>query len=466
MTSRSPDLWRLTIDDAASLLRSGEVSAVDLTRACLERIDAVEPTLNAFITITAERALAQAAAADRDLAAGHLRGPLHGLPLSLKDLFDVAGLPTTAGGSFDAPAAAHDSAVTARLAAAGTVLLGKTGLHEHAFGVTSDNPHFGAVSNPWAAERIPGGSSGGSAASIAAGCGFGSIGSDTGGSIRIPAALCGVVGLKPTRGRVSLRGAAPLAWTLDHAGPIARSVRDTALLYAAVAGHDPLDPGSRSIPAGDPLAEIDAGVRGLRIGLWRDALEQADAPVRAVVEAAIALLSAEGAAIEEIDLPSVPSLRPPQRTIICSEAYAVHRERLERHPGAYGTDVRERLLVGRELSAADLAVARRTRSELRALFDARLAEFDAVVLPTTVAVAPPREGSGAVETAIRLTMLTSPFNLTGLPAISVPCGLTEGLPVGLQIVGRRWGEARLIRVARAYERARGDFPMPTVPDQG
>ncbi len=436
------------------------VSPVELTRACLERIAEVQPRLRAFVTVTAEVAVAGALAAEREIVAGNYRGPLHGIPLSVKDLFDVAGVPTTAGGGFAVEPATEDSAVAERLRSSGAVLLGKTLLHEFAFGVTSVNPHFGAVRNPWADDRIAGGSSGGSAAAVATGCGFGSIGSDTGGSIRIPAALCGVVGLKPTRGRVSLRGAVPLSWTLDHAGPLARTVRDTALLYGAIAGHDVRDPASRAAPYEDTSEELEAGATGLRIGVWEAAMAQADPPIATLARAAVETLAAAGARVSEVTLPRASELVATQLTILATDAYAFHRERFDSEPERYGEDVRARIARGRDTTGAEYAQARRVRSEVSAAFDQVLASYDAIVLPTTVVAAPRREGADAVATAARLTALTSPFNLTGLPAISVPCGLASALPVGLQLVGARWREARLLRVARAYESARGDLAWP------
>ena len=446
-------------------MRTRAVSPVELAESCLGRISDLETRLNAFTSVMADSAMAEARAAEREIAAGNYRGALHGIPVSVKDLFDVAGVPTTAGSAFPAPAAATDSAVVERLRAGGAVLLGKTGLHELAFGVTSQNPHFGGIANPWALDRIPGGSSGGSAAAVASGGGFGSIGSDTGGSIRIPAALCGVVGLKPTRGRVSLRGAVPLAWTLDHAGPLARTVRDAAILYAAIAGHDARDPGSRSAPYADALVDIDAGAQRLRIGVWRAAMSSAEGDVRAVVDRAIRALAAQGARVEDVELPRTDELLARQLVVIGTEAYAYHRERVEREPERIGPDVLARLQRGKANSGADYASARRARSEIRTAFDALFASYDAVAMPTTVITAPLREGEDAVATAARLTALTSPFNLTGLPAISVPCGLANGMPVGLQLVGRRWHEARLLRAARAYEMDRGPFPLPEVSGQ-
>ena len=444
-----------TIEDAGRLLRRRETSSAELTAACLALIAERDPDLGAFITVTADEAQAAAAAADRELASGHDRGPLHGIPVALKDLFDQAGVPTTAGSRLLGPSVAvEDAAVTARLREAGAVFVGKTNLHEWAFGVTTDNPHFGPARNPWAPARIPGGSSGGSAVALATGMCFASIGSDTGGSIRIPASLCGIVGLKPTRGRVSLRGAVPLSWTLDHAGPMARTVRDAAITLAAIAGHDPRDPGSVDHPVDDYVADLERGVGGLRVGLLVPYfLEQADPTVGAAVRAAVAVLGAAGAIVSELMLPRTDTLRPTQRTILGTDAAAFHRDRIAAHRDGYGIDVAERIDAGMAVTGPEYAIARRVRDELSGAFDAVFETVDLLALPTTPSVAPLREGADAVAAAARLTGLTSPFNLTGLPAISIPCGRDgDGLPIGLQLVSRRWGEAVLLRAARAYER--------------
>lgn len=444
-----------SLEDAVGALRAGTVSPVELTEAALTRIAAREPELNAFITVTAADARARAAQARLDL-------PLAGAPLALKDLFDVAGVPTTAGSViFTANVPRADSAVAARLFDAGAVDLGKTNLHEWAFGVTTDNPHFGPTRNPWAPDRIPGGSSGGNGAALIAGECFGAIGSDTGGSIRIPAALCGVVGLKPTYGRVSLRGAIPLAWSLDHAGPMARTVRDTALLLQLTAGYDSADPVSADIPVDDYLAQIEAGLRGLRIGVVRGrffsrlAADEQPAPdVAAAVRAAIDVFAREGAHLEEVELPRADELRGTQLVIIGTEAAAYHRARIGAARASFGTDVAQRIELGLTRSGMEYATARRMRDELGRAYADALASWDAILLPTTPLTAPPREGEDALAAAARLTAYTSPFNLTGLPAISIPCGFdTSGLPIGLQLVARPWAEARLLRVARAYERA-------------
>jgi len=454
-----------SLEDAIAALRARTVGALELTEAALARIARREPQLNAFIAVTADQARDRAKAIDAGRAPTALAGAptaLAGAPIALKDLFDVAGVATTAGSTLlQANVPSEDSAVAADLLAAGAVSLGKTNLHEWAFGVTTNNPHYGPTRNPWAGERIPGGSSGGSAAALIAGEIFGSIGSDTGGSIRIPASLCGIVGLKPTYGRVSLRGAIPLAWSLDHAGPMARTVRDAALLLQVIAGYDAGDPVAADVPVDDFLADIEAGVRGLRIGIVGGrffsrlaANEQPSSAVREAVRAALEVFGREGAQLEEIELPRTDELRQTQHVIICTEAAAYHRERIAEHRDAYGTDVARRIDVGRPITGTEYASARRTRDELRRTYADAVARWDAILLPTTPITAPLREGPDAVAMAATLTAYTSPFNVTCLPAISIPCGFdASGLPIGLQLVARPWAEARLLRIARAYERA-------------
>ena len=447
-----------SLEDAITALHARTIGARELTEAALARIARREPELNAFITVTAALARERATAIDSDRAPTALAGA----PIALKDLFDVAGVPTTAGSGLMATnVPSTDSAVAAALFAAGAVELGKTNLHEWAFGVTTNNPHYGPTRNPWALERIPGGSSGGSAAAVITGEIFGSIGSDTGGSIRIPAALCGIVGLKPTYGRVSLRGAIPLAWSLDHAGPMARTVRDTALLLQAVARYDPADPVSADVPVPSYLAEIEDGVRGLRIGVLTGRFlerlgpdDRATGDVMAAVDAAAVVLAGEGAHIESATLPRCDELQITQLCVIGAEAGAFHKERLAAHRDGYGADVARRIDAGLTRTGTEYALARRTRDELRRAYAVALSEWDAILLPTTPTTAPLRDGEDAVAAAARLTAYTSPFNLTGLPAISIPCGFdTAGLPIGLQLVARPWAEARLLRIARAYERA-------------
>jgi aspartyl-tRNA(Asn)/glutamyl-tRNA(Gln) amidotransferase subunit A len=456
------DLHWLTLEEVATRIRERAVSAEETVRACLERIEQLEPQLGAFITVTGDAALDAARALDQAGTKG-AGGPLQGVPIALKDLFDTAGVRTTAGSKIFADRVPSANAeVVRRLLEDGAIVIGKTNLHEWAFGVTTQNPHFGPTRNPWDPSRIPGGSSGGSGAALAAGLCYGALGSDTGGSIRIPASLCGIVGLKPTFGRVSVRGSVPLAWSLDHAGPMARTVRDVALLYAAIAGFDTEDPTSADMDLDDPLAEIEDGVRGLRLGLPRQHFFAGTEPeiVSAVREAA-RLLEREGAVVEEIDLPRTEALLPTQTAIIGTEAAAFHRERMGERPQDFGADVLERLRRGAKVAGAEYVLARREQLEIRHAWIRALGDYAAVLTPTTAIAAPPADGQDALAQAARLTARTSPFNLTGLPAMSIPCGLTsEGLPMGLQIASGPWMESRVLRVARSYERASESIGSP------
>jgi aspartyl-tRNA(Asn)/glutamyl-tRNA(Gln) amidotransferase subunit A len=445
--------------EAAALLRARKTSSVELTRACIERIEALDPALVAFIAHTLDAALDDAKRADDELRSRD-RGPFHGIPVALKDLYDQAGVVTTAGSIiFKDNVASADSVVTERLRSGGAVLLGKTNLHEWAFGVTNQNPHFGDAKNPWDRSRIPGGSSGGSAIAVATGMCFMSPGSDTGGSIRIPAALCGIAGLKPTYGRVSLRGIVPLAWSLDHAGPLARTVRDLAIALQAIAGYDAADPISVDVPAGDYLTELEGGVERLRILVPTDHFfADCDPEIERAVRDAARTLASLGAKVEEHGLPLADLVLPAQRAIIASDAAAYHRAHLD-HPQAFGPYVYERMKAGGQLTGADLAAARQDQRRIQRAWTDLLREFDLILTPTTAEPALPREdprsaGERDSDYARRLTRNTSPFNLTGLPAISVPCGFTKaGLPIGLQLASGPWREALVLRAARAYERA-------------
>lgn len=456
------ELHWLSLEEIAKRIRTREVSAEETVRTCLERTLRLEPQLGAFITVTGDTALAAARAADRATTTGSV-GRLHGIPIALKDLFDTAGVRTTAGSKIFADRVPTENGeVVKRLLEQGAIAIGKTNLHEWAFGVTTQNPHFGPTRNPWDLSRIPGGSSGGSGAALAAGLCYGALGSDTGGSIRIPASLCGIVGLKPTFGRVSVRGSVPLAWSLDHAGPMARTVRDVALLYAAIAGYDAEDPTSADREVDDPLAEIEDGVRGLRLGVPRQHFFSGTEPeiVSAVREAA-RVLEREGAVVEEIDLPRTDALLPTQTAIIGTEAAAFHRERMRERPQDFGPDVLERLRRGEKVTGAEYVLARREQLEIRHAWIRALGDYAAVLTPTTAIAAPPADGEDALAQAARLTARTSPFNLTGLPAISIPCGLTsEGLPIGLQIASGPWLESRVLRIARTYERVSESIGSP------
>ncbi|MCS6841837.1 MAG: amidase [Roseiflexus sp.] len=450
------DLLRLTIADAADLLAQREISAVELTEAYLNRIAVHDARLNSFITVTADHALAQARIADDELARGVRRGPLHGIPVALKDLYDTAGIRTTAGSTFFADRVPDtDARAVTLLYQAGAVLLGKLNMHEWALGVTNINPHYGPSRNPWDTSRITGGSSGGAAAAVAAGLCLGALGSDTGGSIRIPASLCGIVGFKPTFGRVSLQGVVPLSWNLDHAGPMARTVTDAALLLQALAGYDPDDPASVAAPVDDLLADINAGVAGWRIALADDAhFGQADPDVLAAVHRAAAVFEELGARIERVDLGRGQEAAQMNALMTTSDAAAFHRDRLRSHPEKFGADVLARMERGAMFTSTEYILARRFQSEWRRQLERFFEQFDLLLTPTTPITAPVIEGLDSVEAARQLTRCTAPFNLAGLPALSLPCGVSAaGLPIGLQIVAAPWREARALRAGRAFEQA-------------
>lgn len=441
--------FELTVRKAGEALRDGSLSAVALTESVLARIDETEPSLNAYIEVTSGLARRQAAVADEALQAGRDLGPLHGIPIALKDLYDVEGVPTTGGSAhLSANIPTQDAFVVERMREGGAVLVGKLGLHEFAMGTTNINPHFGPVRNPWGLDRVPGGSSGGSGASVAAGSCIASLGSDTGGSIRIPAALCGVAGLKPSTGRVSRRGVFPLSETLDHAGPLAKTVEDCALVLNVIAGHDPEDHMSQDVPVSDHTAELGRGLKGLRIGVPRDAQwTGASDEVRAACEEALAVLEREGAQLEEIELPLLAST---ERLLISrAESALVHREWLTEHPERFGADVRERLELGRNMTATEYVAELQLRRALtREVLDV-LAGVDLLVSPTTPITAPTIEDGDRNKL---LGRFTRGYNYTGIPAISVPCGFdSQGLPIGLMLGARPFEEATMCRAAHAYE---------------
>lgn len=450
-----------SITELAPRIRSGELSPVDLVEAALARIERFRP-LNAFITVTSDLARSQAAVSAREITAGRYRGPLHGIPISLKDLISTRGIRTTSGSRIHAehvPVA--DAAIAVRLQNAGAILIGKTALHEFAYGVTTDNPHFGPTRNPWAWDRIPGGSSGGSGAAVAAGLGTASIGTDTGGSIRIPAALCGVVGLKPTYGRVSRHGVFPLAWSLDHPGPLTRSVADAAIVLQAIAGPDPCDPTALGQIVPDFTEAVRRPVAGLRAGVLADAYhEDVGDDVRRAFEEALGVFAGIGIRWERVRFPRVEEAVAAQVTILMSEAASVHERWLRDRPGDYGGDTRARLQRGQFISATQYLRAQRVRALVQDDAAELLRSYAVLVCPTVPSPAP-RIGEetvvirgASVRVVDVMTRLTRLWNLTGLPAISVPCGFaSSGLPVGLQVIGRPMDEATVLTVAHAYEQA-------------
>jgi aspartyl-tRNA(Asn)/glutamyl-tRNA(Gln) amidotransferase subunit A len=454
-----PDISTINLSTALEKLCRREFSAVELTEACLRQIERLNPTINAFITLTPELASQGALQADALLKvqlSGLEKFTLLGMPIALKDIFETAGIRTTAGSKFFADhIPAEDARVVQKLKLSGGVVLGKTNTHEIALGVTGVNPHYGAVKNPWNVTRVTGGSSSGSAAAVATGMCLATLGTDTGGSIRIPASLCGVVGLKPTYGRVSTRGVLPLSWNLDHIGPLTRTARDAAMMLTAMAGFDLHDPASTDMPLDDYLVHLDDGVRGWRMALAAgEYIEAADPQVLARVAEAAHVFMDLGAQVEKVDMSWLADLAMANGRMVQADGAAFHRERLTERPDWFGADVRQRLETGAALTSSDYALARRMQAEGRRRFEMFFEKFDVLLLPTTPIPAPPIEGTQAVEAARQLTRFTAPFNLAGLPALSVPCGFTdEKLPIGLQMISKHWGEAKVLQAGHAFEQA-------------
>ena len=440
----------LTIADAAELLRRKQISPVELTRACLERIEQLNPTINAFITVMHDSALAEARAAEAEIHAGNWRGPLHGIPIGLKDLIDTAGVKTTCGSALFADRVPTDDAhIVQLLKTAGAVLVGKQNLQEFAYGGTSTSSYFGPVHNPWDHERIAGGSSGGSAAAVATGMCFGAIGTDTGGSVREPAAFCGIVGLKPTYGRVSTRGVFPLSTSLDHVGPLCRTVTDTALLLQAIAGYDKSDPFSVDWPVESYTQTLNAHTKS-RLGIVRRPFfDDLDPEIASAMDEALRVLDQLAADVLEVELPPTPA------AVQAPEVYAVHAQNFANSPERYGRWIQERLKQAAKVDLEAYVEARRELDLVRRAIDDVFAEVDFLITPTTPV--PPI----TIEEALHMSpdpagelwlRNTRPFNAYGVPTISIPCGFTRaGLPIGLQIAGPHFGEARLFSFAFAFE---------------
>jgi aspartyl-tRNA(Asn)/glutamyl-tRNA(Gln) amidotransferase subunit A len=445
-----------SIVEASELLRKRKVSPVELTRLCLAQIDKFNPALNAFITVTVEAALTQARAAEAEIAGGKWRGPLHGIPLALKDLVDTAGVRTTAASAmFKDRVPIADAEVVRRLKTAGAVLLGKQNLHEFAYGGSSMISYYGEVHNPWDPARIAGGSSGGSAASVAAGLCYGAIGTDTAGSVREPGALCGVVGLKPTYGRVSVRGVIPLSLSLDHVGPITRTVSDAATMLQVIAGYDPKDGNCADLPVPDYLKGPAEKLGPVRIGVPRKFFfEDLDAEFALAVEEALGVLRSLGGNLSEVEI-NVPT----DRKLQAAESYAVHAEFVARSPELYQTETLRRIRTGEGVGPTELEERRRELKQIRSGIDKIFEDLHVLVTPTTPIPAPGIDELKQNPDLLRprellLLRNTRPANVWGLPAISIPCGFTaSGLPIGLQIIGPRWGEESVLRLAYAYEEA-------------
>jgi aspartyl-tRNA(Asn)/glutamyl-tRNA(Gln) amidotransferase subunit A len=443
-----------TIADLGARLRRKEISPVEVTRLCLDRIEKLNPTLNAFITVMADSALAEARVAEDEIMRGAWRGPLHGVPVALKDLIDTAGIRTTAASELLANRVpSEDAEVVRRLRQAGAVIVGKNNLHEFAYGGSSLVSFFGDVHNPRDAAHIAGGSSGGSAASVAAGLCYAAIGSDTAGSIREPAALCGCVGIKPTYGRVSARGVIPLSWSLDHVGPLAATVSDAAIVLQATAGYDARDVGSMNVPVADHVSGLDVSTKKLRVGIPRKYFyDDLDEEVRAAVERALAVIGTLVAEMRDVEIEVSED-----RTVQAAESFAYHAENIAQTPELYQPETLRRIRSGEKISAAEYIRRRRELDEERQRAHNFFAEVDLLITPTTPIPAPAiadlRKDPGALRPAeLRLLRNTRPFNVWGLPAISVPCGFTKnGLPIGLQIAGAHWREDLVLRLACRYE---------------
>jgi aspartyl-tRNA(Asn)/glutamyl-tRNA(Gln) amidotransferase subunit A len=436
-------------------IASADVSSLEATESYLERIERLDGDIGAFITVAADSAREQARAADEALESGRSLGPLHGLPVAIKDNIDTAGLRTTVGSSFFADRVPEaDAEVARRLRQAGAVLLGKVTMHEFAYGATNDNAHFGACLNPWDLARIPGGSSGGSGAAVAAGLCAAALGTDTGGSVRIPAALNGVSALRPSNGRVSIRGVFPITWTFDTVGPIAHAVSDLAAFLDVLAGYDPDDPHSIDVPTDAYLDAAGGELDGLRIGVPRNFyFEDVDADIVNLVRAAADVLARGGAELEEIDLPGADDAVESATGMIRAEAFAIHRARLRERPEGFGEDVRRRLQLGESITGADYAEFRQRAREWCRTVERAFERVDLILSPSTGTTAPPA-GLEMIETTRRLVRLTYGWSLAGLPALSIPCGFSDdGLPAGLQLAATRFRETVLIRAGAAYQRA-------------
>jgi aspartyl-tRNA(Asn)/glutamyl-tRNA(Gln) amidotransferase subunit A len=450
-----------TISELAPLIEKKELSPVELTRQVLTRIKEFDSKLNSYITVLYEEADKQAKQAEKNILEGNYLGPLHGIPFALKDLFYTKGIRTTSGSSFQSDFIPdYNASVVDKLLAQGIILTGKLNMHEFAFGSTNENPHYGNTANPWNTNNMTAGSSGGGGAAVAAGLCCASLGSDTGGSIRDPASFCGIVGLKPTYGRVSKYGVTPLAWSLDHVGPLTRSVQDAALILEVIAGFDKKDPSTVKEPVKSYQSTLMGDVRGLKIGIPKNVFfEDIDPEVNTEIENAIKRLQSEGAELTEVIIPHLDSALFAQFVTVASEAAAYHQGTLKQHYYDYGQDVRQQLVVGELFTAVQYVEAQQIRRTIYESFRKTFQSVDVLITPTAPFTAP-KIGQNEVvingkikNITEELVRLTAPCNITGLPAISVPVALSsEGLPIGIQIIGRAFEEETLLNVAYSCEK--------------
>lgn len=455
------DLTELSLRDVGDRIAEGELSPVEVLDATLERIDEVDPKLNSYISVSGEQARLAAQGAEVSIAAGYHLGPLHGVPIALKDLVGVRGEVSSAGSKIlQDLVPAEDATVAARLRAAGAIFVGRLNMHELAYGVTTDNPHYGATRNPWDTERSPGGSSGGSGAAVAARLCYGAVGTDTGCSVRLPAAFNGIAGIRPTIGRVSNFGITPLAWTLDTAGPMCRTVEDCALMFDVMAGYDPRDRQTANVPVPDSRRELERGLDGIRIAVIEDfTLAGLQAGVESAIEDAIKELGAAGAVIREVPMANLEPSISALMTVDVAEPAAYHGAWLRERPEDYGDDVRALLEAGELYLASHYIQAQRYRTVLRDQFSDVLRDFDAILTPTVPFTAPP---VGALEVELEsgetLDIISAVMRynalppLVGMPALSVPCGFSDdALPVGMQLTGRPFEEPTLFRIGHGYQ---------------
>lgn len=446
------------IAEATALIKNRELSCRELVDGYLERIEQAEPVINAFITVASEQARESADAADVMLRSGSSLGPLHGLPVGIKDNIDTAGIRTTSGsGMLRENMPVHDATVVERLKRAGAIVIGKTNLHEFAWGGSTENEHFGSTKNPWDTSRNAAGSSGGSGSAVAAAECLFALGTDTGGSIRLPAAAAGISGLRPTVGRVSNAGVMPLAWTMDTVGPLARTVEDVALIHGVIAGYDPADLACLERPLPD-FKRRERGLQGVRLGIIKDfSLAKMQPTVEAATRAALHEFQTAGAEIIEIDLGDISQFYDAWLAIHVAEPSAVHQRRLRENPDAFGTDVRALLQAGEFILATDYIQAQRYRTHLRGRFMASFQGIDAFLTPTAAApadllgVSPAGFASALVNPSGELNFFTGLPSVLAFPALSVPCGFAEGIPLGLQIIGRPFDEAGILAIGAAYQ---------------
>lgn len=453
------ELLTKSATEVGELIRTKQVSPVEVTRRLLDHAHAMNEVTNAYVSFRDEAALAEAAQAEREIAAGESRGPLHGVPMALKDNLYVAGEVTTMSSKIHGDfVPEQDATAVAKLREAGVVLTGKLNMHEYAWGIDNNSPHFGPVHNPWNLDKVPGGSSGGSGAAVAADMSFSTLGTDTAGSIRIPSAANGLVGLKPTHGRVAKFGCYPLAWTLDHIGPMSKTVADAAAMLDAIAGFDPRDPTCVNVPVDDYLGGLGGDPKGLVIGVEEDYyFRDVDSAIEALVRARIDDLVARGATVKKVAIPSLRYSEWTELATSLSEASAIHHQDLIDRPQDFGADIRFLFYLGELFSSVDYLQAQQARRQIKNEFAAAMADVDVIMAPTLPVMAPDIGSAVAdlngspVDLVQAFIRYTGPSNLTGLPALTVPAGLNDGLPVGLQIIGKAFDEATVLRAAGYVE---------------